>query len=639
MTDGLAPFAHRHIGPDADEIEAMLAVVGAGSLDELIDRAVPPASATSRLALPEAGTEAEMLARLRTTRGPQRGGHLADRHGLLRHDHARRHPAQRPREPGLVHGLHAVPARDLPGPPRGAAELPDHGHRPHRHGPRQRVAARRGHRGGRGHDHVPPGRPSRPRPPSSSTPTATRRPSTVVATRAEPLGIEVVVGDPATGSRRHRRLRRARAVPGHQRRHPRPGPARRAGPRARAPWSSWPPICSRSPLLRAARGGGADVVVGSSQRFGVPLGFGGPHAAFIATRDAPKRVLPGRLVGVSVDAAGRPALRLALQTREQHIRREKATSNICTAQVLLAVIAGMYAVYHGPDGLHRHRRAGPRAGHPPRGRAGRRRASVTSTSTSSTPSPRGAGPGRRRRGGRGASGGSTCAWSTPTASASRSTRPRPRPTSTRCGPPSASTRRLRLGRRPRRPCPPTASGPAPFLTHPVFHRYHSETEMLRYLRRLADRDLALDRTMIPLGSCTMKLNATTEMIPVTWPEFGALHPFAPLDQADGYRELFDRPRGLAGRDHRLRRRVAAAQRRLPGRAAPACSPSAPTTRPRGDAHRDVCLIPSSAHGTNAASAGHGRHARRRRRLRRRRQRRPRRPAGQGRPSTATTSPR
>ena len=278
---------------------------------------------------------------------------------------------------------------------------------------------------------------------------------------------------------------------------------------------------------------GADVVVGSAQRFGVPMGYGGPHAGFFATREEYKRNLPGRLVGVSVDAAGRPALRLALQTREQHIRREKATSNICTAQVLLANIAGMYAVYHGPDGLraiaervHGFARRASRAS----SCAGVVHEHFFDTVTVRVPdaddvvaSARAAGINLRR-------------VDDDTVGIALDETTTPEIVDARRARSSASTAPADGPRR--RHSPRRCAAASDILAHPVFRTYHSESQMLRYLRTLADRDLALDRTMIPLGSCTMKLNATTEMMPITWPEFADIHPFAPADQAEGYAELF-----------------------------------------------------------------------------------------------------
>ena len=350
---------------------------------------------------------------------------------------------------------------------------------------------------------------------------------------------------------------------------------------------------------------GADVVVGSSQRFGVPMGFGGPHAAFFATRDEFKRSLPGRLVGVTIDANGQPAYRLALQTREQHIRREKATSNICTAQVLLAVIAAMYAVYHGPLGLATiaariHRLTGVLA-------AGLKRLGITvvndtffDTLTVAT--------GER-------------SFDLHAAAMSRGANLRHVDT-THVGisfDETTTREDVKLLWQIFAPEPaalpdfdalePTVDDAypvalhrrSPFLAHPTFNRYHSETEMLRYLRRLADRDIALDRSMIPLGSCTMKLNSVAEMIPITWREFAHMHPFAPADQTEGYREM------IAG----LERMLCAAT----GYAAVSLQPNAGSQgeyaglliirayhASRGEAHRNVCLIPSSAHGTNPASA-------------------------------------
>jgi glycine dehydrogenase len=349
---------------------------------------------------------------------------------------------------------------------------------------------------------------------------------------------------------------------------------------------------------------GADVVVGSAQRFGVPLGYGGPHAAYFATLDAHKRVMPGRLVGVSIDSRGQPAYRLAMQTREQHIRREKATSNVCTAQVLLANIASMYAVYHGPHGLKTiaqrvHRLTailaeGLRLLHHPVPTA-----SFFDTVTVHT-------------------GGHT--QDIHAAARSQSVNLRLiddgsvgialDETSTRAdvealwsifavGKPLPSFDALEAGAEERIPAPLMRS--SAFLTHPVFNSHHSETQMLRYLRALADKDLALDRSMIPLGSCTMKLNATTEMIPVTWPEFGALHPFAPLHQAQGYQQLVaDLEQMLCictGYDAVSLQPNAGSQGEYAGLLAIRAYHQS-----RGQGERNICLIPSSAHGTNPATA-------------------------------------
>ncbi len=382
---------------------------------------------------------------------------------------------------------------------------------------------------------------------------------------------------------------------------------------------------------------GADVVVGSSQRFGVPMGGGGPHAAFLATRDACKRSLPGRLVGVSVDASGRPAYRLALQTREQHIRREKATSNICTAQVLLGVMAAMYAVYHGAEGLTRIARrverltAILRAGLECRGFR-TRNVHAFDTLTLATGTATGAIHARARAAGynlrdvgpdaigisldetttrddvvalwRAFDGAQAVdgAQAIDGARAVDGARAIDGTQATSDGRSDATAAEIDTLDAVAAPGLPTALvRRSPFLTHPVFASHRSETEMLRYLRSLADRDLALDRTMIPLGSCTMKLNATSEMLPVTWPEFGALHPFAPEDQSRGYAELAaDLERMLCavtGYDAVSLQPNAGSQGEYAGllmiRAFHAS---------RGEAQRDVCLIPASAHGTNPASA-------------------------------------
>ncbi len=347
---------------------------------------------------------------------------------------------------------------------------------------------------------------------------------------------------------------------------------------------------------------GADVVVGSAQRFGVPLGFGGPHAGFMAVRDADKRGLPGRLVGVSVDAAGRTAMRLALQTREQHIRRDKATSNICTAQVLLAVMSGMYACWHGPEGLRRIARhthdgasvvaAGARS-------VGLDTENSTWFDTVTLRVPSRAETVLADALTRGVNVRLVDADHIAVTCDETTTDDHLAAVLSSLGCP-ASPSELRLeGVSSGMPDEDRRTGE--ILTHPVFRRYRTETEMLRYLRRLADRDLALDRTMIPLGSCTMKLNATTEMIPVTWPEFADVHPFAPATQTAGYRGLIDELERMlveiTGYDAVSLQPNAGSQGEYAGLLAIRAY-----HRSRGESARTVCLIPSSAHGTNAASA-------------------------------------
>ncbi|AEL06234.1 aminomethyl-transferring glycine dehydrogenase [Xanthomonas campestris pv. raphani] len=352
-------------------------------------------------------------------------------------------------------------------------------------------------------------------------------------------------------------------------------------------------------LIAAPGEWGADIVVGNSQRFGVPFGFGGPHAAFMACRDAYKRSMPGRLIGVSIDAAGNPAYRLTLQTREQHIRREKATSNICTAQVLLAVMASMYAVYHGPDGLTRiarrtHRLAAILA-------AALRSVGVTVgehffdtlhvkaiDADAIHAKARAAGINLR-------------------AIDSEAVGISLDETSTRADVVAlaqlfgAQADIDALDAATADALPQGLRRTSAFLQHPVFNTHHSEHELLRYMRSLADKDLAMDRTMIPLGSCTMKLNATAEMIPVTWPEFGAIHPLAPPEQSAGYAQLIEELEAMlvecTGYDAVSLQPNSGAQGEYAGLLAIRAY-----HRSRNEAHRDICLIPESAHGTNPASA-------------------------------------
>ncbi|MFM1917474.1 MAG: hypothetical protein RJB01_989, partial [Actinomycetota bacterium] len=350
-------------------------------------------------------------------------------------------------------------------------------------------------------------------------------------------------------------------------------------------------------LVAAPGEWGADVVVGSAQRLGVPMGFGGPHAGFMAVRAGLERALPGRLVGVSLDANGDPAYRLALQTREQHIRREKATSNICTAQVLLAVMASMYAVYHGPEGLREISSAiaAKSAALADALRAGG--VDVESESFFDTVIVR-----------------SDRAMKLWEALRARGISVRLF-TDGRIGISVNETTTLETLREIALVCgggefeldlnanaiPAEVKRTSPYLTHPVFNTHHSETSMMRYLRKLADKDIALDRSMIPLGSCTMKLNAATEMEPVTWPEFADIHPFAPLDDAAGYRELISELESwlcaITGYQAVSLQPNAGSQGEFAGLLAIRAYHHS-----RGDAQRDICLIPSSAHGTNAASA-------------------------------------
>lgn len=338
----------------------------------------------------------------------------------------------------------------------------------------------------------------------------------------------------------------------------------------------------------------ADIVVGSAQRFGVPMGFGGPHAGFMATRDAFKRHMPGRLVGISQDAAGAPAMRLALQTREQHIRREKATSNICTAQVLLAVMAGMYAVWHGPEGLRRIARRVNLQARLLAGCATRAGLSVRHDSFFDTIALE--------------AGARADALMQAALAAGFNLR-RIDATGIGIALDETVTRddllRLAavLGADPAEATPPPAAllRRTPLLAQAVFNTHHAEHEMLRYLKRLEDKDVALNRSMIPLGSCTMKLNATAEMIPVTLPGFADLHPFAPADQTEGFLALIDRLadwlRAVTGFAGISLQPNAGSQGEYAGLLAIRAYQAA-----NGQGHRDVCLIPSSAHGTNPASA-------------------------------------
>jgi glycine dehydrogenase len=421
----------------------------------------------------------------------------------------------------------------------------------------------------------------------------------VLRTRAEPLGWSLIVGDPLTDLVKAEVFGGLLQYPGTS------GAVRDLKPAIAALHGKGALAIVAADLLAltmlASPGElSADIAIGSAQRFGVPMGYGGPHAAYMAVRDALKRSLPGRIVGLSVDSRGEPAYRLALQTREQHIRREKATSNICTAQVLLAVIASMYAVYHGPEGLTEiartiHRRTAVLA-------AGLRRLGFAlaseaffDTVTVEVGAQREAIVARAQSEAINLGlGGSTLRIAL-----DETTTPEIVEAVWRAFGGELAYAEVEAGAR--EAILPNLKRGKRFLTHPVFHAHRSETEMLRYMRKLSDRDLALDRAMIPLGSCTMKLNATTEMIPLTWPEFANLHPFAPRDQAAGYHALFAKLEAwlceITGYDAISLQPNSGAQGEYAGLMAIRGYHAS-----RGQAHRKVCLIPSSAHGTNPASA-------------------------------------
>jgi len=421
----------------------------------------------------------------------------------------------------------------------------------------------------------------------------------VLRTRADPLSWNLIVGDPLTDLGKAEVFGGLLQFPGTH------GAVRDLRPAIAALHETGALAIVAADLLAltllTSPGGlGADIAVGSAQRFGVPMGFGGPHAAYMAVRDPLKRALPGRIVGLSVDSRGTPAYRLALQTREQHIRREKATSNICTSQVLLAVIASMYAVYHGPQGLAQiartvHRRtavlaAGLRSlGFAPANESffdtvtvdvGAKRDRILAGALSEKINLR---VGERTLG----------------ISLDETTTPEVVEAVWRAF--GGDLAYAGVEKNAHEAIPGELKRARKFLTHPVFHAHHSETEMLRYMRKLSDRDLALDRAMIPLGSCTMKLNATTEMIPLSWPEFATLHPFVPREQTAGYQALFAQLESwlcnITGYDAISLQPNSGAQGEYAGLL---------TIRgyhaSRGESNRKVCLIPSSAHGTNPASA-------------------------------------
>ncbi|MFB4291317.1 aminomethyl-transferring glycine dehydrogenase [Nonomuraea sp. ATR24] len=594
MTDLSAPpFSARHIGPSAAEQQRMLEAVGFESVADLVAVAVPESiRAKDRLKLPAAASETEAIAELRALAGRNRV--LTSMIGLGYHDTVtpaviRRnllenpgwYTAYTPYQPEISQGrLEALlnfqtVVSDLTGLPVAGASLLDEA-------TAAAEAMTLARRAGKAKSDV-------------FVVDADALPQTkaVLATRAEPLGITLVESDlegelpecfgvlvqyPGASGR----LRDFRAVAGR---------AHEAGALVVAAAD-----LLALTLLAAPGELGADIAIGSSQRFGVPFGFGGPHAAYMSVRDGLQRQMPGRLVGVSVDADGDPAYRLALQTREQHIRREKATSNICTAQVLLAVIAGMYAVYHGPDGLRRiaarvHRHAATLA-------EGLRRGGVEVVHGEFFDTVLARVPGRAAEVVAAAAERGVNLWQAGDDHVSISC-------DEKTGAAELAAVWAAFGVEPAGEAadalPAALLRESDYLTHPVFHEHRSETAMLRYLRKLQDKDIALDRSMIPLGSCTMKLNATTEMESITWPEFAAIHPYAPEAQAAGYRELIETLEGwlaeVTGYDAVSIQPNAGSQGEFAGLLAIRAY-----HRANGDTERDVCLIPSSAHGTNAASA-------------------------------------
>jgi glycine dehydrogenase len=606
MHNATDSFERRHIGLSAQDIDAMLSAVGARSMDALIAETLPaPIRRSAPLPLEPALSETEALARLRELAAKNevftsligQGYHGTILPAVIQRnilENPAWYTAYTPYQPEISQGrLEALMNYqtlicDLTGLDVANASLLDEATA----GAEAMALAKRV---------------------CASKATAffvdrEVHPQTiaVLRTRAEPLGWTLIVGDPETDLANadifgalfqypgtHGGLRDLRAPIGLV--HAKGGLAAVAAD----------PLALT--LLVSPGELGADIAVGSTQRFGVPMGYGGPHAAYMAVRDAYKRALPGRIVGLSVDARGEPAYRLALQTREQHIRREKATSNICTAQVLLAVIASIYAVYHGPQGL-----AAIAAGIMGKTAvlaAGLRRLGFASSEdgffdTLTVPvGERQAQIVARARAERlnlriipAGEAGATAALGisldeTTTASTVEAVW-RAFGGNLAFGDIEAS---VLVG------LPDHLIRRQPLLPYPAFHRHRSETELLRYMRRLSDRDLALDRTMIPLGSCTMKLNATAEMMPISWPEFANLHPFAPAEQAAGYRVVFEELArqlcAITGYDAVSLQPNSGAQGEYAGLLAIRAY-----HRSRGDADRNVCLIPTSAHGTNPASA-------------------------------------
>ncbi|MCS6813430.1 MAG: aminomethyl-transferring glycine dehydrogenase [Cyanobacteria bacterium] len=614
---GFSPFTQRHIGPRDSDLEAMLAVVGCTSLEELIQQTVPASIRLDRpLQLGEEGCdEYAALQRLRAIAAQNQvyrsfigmGYYNCITPPVIQRNILENpgwYTQYTPYQPEIAQGrLEALlnfqtMVSDLTALPIANASLLDEG-----------TAAAEAMTLSY---NVVNAKTKTQRYQFLVSDTCFPQTIEVVKTRALPLGIEVVVGD-------HNSMALGDSVFGVLLQYPAQNGAihdyRPVIDRAHAAGALVIMAADLLSLTLLTPPGelGADIAVGSTQRFGVPLGYGGPHAAYFATKTDYKRQLPGRLVGVSKDVHGQPALRLALQTREQHIRRDKATSNICTAQVLLAVMASMYAVYHGAEGLQRiaervHRLTVALATGLQSLGYGLGSASyfdtlwVTVGDQADAIMQRAL---RQRINLRRVNAG-TIGLSLDETTTEQDVQDL---LSVFAGD-RASAVGLDVGHSngysPREyvmtPALPKAlQRTSAYLTHPVFHSYRSETELLRYIHRLQSKDLSLTTAMIPLGSCTMKLNATAEMMPVTWPEFGQLHPFAPLDQAQGYQQLF----------HQLEQWLG----EITGFAGISLQPNAGSQGEyagllvirqyhiaRGEGHRHVCLIPQSAHGTNPASA-------------------------------------
>jgi glycine dehydrogenase len=594
-------FVDRHIGPDAAEQHAMLDALGFTSLEELMAAAVPTGiRSAAGLDLPEAAGESEAARMMRELAGrnhPLEAMIGLGYHGTVTPPVVRRnvledpswYTAYTPYQPEMSQGrLEALlnfqtMVADLTGLPTANASLLDESTA----AAEAMTLVRRANKKATGRFVVD----------------ADALPQTiaVVQTRAEAMGIEVEVADLTPGLPDGEVSGVLVQYPGAGGRVLDPRPLVEAV-HARGGMAVVAADLLALTLLESPGSLGADVVVGSTQRFGVPLFYGGPHAAYMTVRAGIERHLPGRLVGVSVDAEGRPAHRLALQTREQHIRRDKATSNICTAQVLLAVVASMYAVYHGPEGLrtiarrvHRYAavlaQALVDAGLPP--------VHERFFDTLTVPVPGRAAQVVGAARARGIHVRLVDGDHVGVSTSETTTRAHVSALLDAFGVGEADLDSV--DRRTAEALPEALRRTTEFLTHEVFNSHRSETAMLRYLRRLSARDYALDRGMIPLGSCTMKLNATTEMEPISLPGFADLHPFAPAEDAQGYRAMVEELEGwlaeATGYDEVSIQPNAGSQGELAGLLAIRAYHVA-----RGEGARDVCLIPSSAHGTNAASA-------------------------------------